>query len=142
MEQTKNVKTYGNVTFVFNQDIEDALSYVETVKDEECYIHELYDTEKESTIEEKNKELSDIKEYVETLFKDCAAIATDEIISSFGKKKNGKFRKGAIAHFKIAETCTNFATDFTNSWEALVVTGKTLSENEIEVKVGFKWFTY
>lgn len=142
MEQSKNVKTYGTVTFIFNQTLEQALSNVESIEQDESYIHELYDTEKESSKEEKQKELSEIKEFIKEIYNDCDAIATEKVISSFGKKKNGKFRKGAIAHFKIAETCTNFATDFTNSWEALVVSGKTRSENEIEVTIGYKWFTY
>lgn len=142
MEQTKNVKSYGDITFIFNKTLEETLALINEVEVDESYTSVVYSPDEIADKEDRMKELEEFKEYVRGIYMDCSILATEEAINKkYSKKKNGKFRKGATAHYKTGENFGLYDTEFTNSWNTLVVIGKAISEKEIEVKIELKWLT-
>lgn len=142
MEQTLNVEGYGDITFKFDETKEDVLDLLASIEKDDAFLTEIYEVDVQSTQEAKENELKDIRLLVEELYKDCTKLATKEEIAKYGKKKNGKFRKGAVNDYKNAEKATYYETEFTNSWEAFTIFGKVTGENEIEVRMELKWYQY
>lgn len=143
MIQTKNVKNYGEVSFIFNQTLEQALQIITSIEEDEYQNDVIYSPDVKSNKEDRMKELEEFKEYIRNIYKDCSVLATEEAIQKkYVKKKNGKFRKGATANYKIGENCGYYDTEFTNSWKVLAVVGKAISEKEITVYVETKFIMW
>lgn len=94
---------------------------------------------------ESNQEdvLSDLNEMVSLLRK---IEAKPEILAPFieeiRKKKNGWFWSNSGTDVRIAENCTEYFTDFTNAWSALMIRLDVLTEDTCKLSVRNRTFTH
>lgn len=72
--------------------------------------------------------------------------AKPEILAPFieeiRKKKNGWFWSNSGADVQIADNCTEYFTDFTNAWSALMIRLDVLTEDTCKLSVRNRTFTH
>lgn len=57
------------------------------------------------------------------------------------KKKNGGFWRNSGTDVRVAQNCTEYFTDYTNAWSALMIRLDVLDENTCELSVRNRTFT-
>lgn len=98
-------------------------------------IWEREDSEKESVI----KDLDALISYLEQIETNLDVLTPH--VEAVRKKKNGDFWKNSGTDVLIAENCTEYFTDFTNAWSALMIRIDVESADSCALSVRHRTFT-